>query len=236
MQNINQGHRQRLRERYLSEGLDGFKDHEVLELLLFQYIPYKDTNKIAHSLIERFGTLANVLEASPDQLKQVKGISDVTAVNIALLRDVWYRYNKSVLQSKPLDNLSDVMIYAKQLLRHSTCERMIVVYVDSASNFLKKTEYSSNNANTILVTPKQIVTEAVQYNASGVMLFHCHVKGTTQPSNDDNDFTEKLFVTLSGINVALIDHIILGEDEDYYSYFENKRLQYLLKKYNETSD
>ena len=95
MANVNQGHRERLRQRMMKEGLQSFQDHEVLELLLFQYLPRKDTNKIAHDLLNKFGSFANVLNASPQQLQQVKGISQVTACNIALLKEVFLRYRAS---------------------------------------------------------------------------------------------------------------------------------------------
>ena len=79
MAEVNKGHRQRMRERMMKEGLDGFADHEILELLLFQYIPRKDTNKIAHNLLDKFGGLVNVLNAAPEQLMLVDGVSEVTA-------------------------------------------------------------------------------------------------------------------------------------------------------------
>lgn len=231
MKNVNQGHRQRLRERYLAVGLDSFKDHEVLELLLFQYIPYKDTNKIAHALIEHFGTIANVLNAKPEQLTAVDGIGEVTAFNLALLRDVWFRYNKSMLQSKPLNDMSDIVNYARQLLFASKDERMVVVFLDNSHYFMGIREYTSHNENVVMVSPRQVVMDAMELKASSVVMFHSHIKGKPTPSVDDDVFTERLFVTLTGINVVLVDHIVFGEDNSYYSYLEHGRFDGMMEKF-----
>ncbi len=196
MANVNEGHRSRLRSRMMKEGLDGFQDHEVLEMLLFQYLPRKDTNKLAHSLINRFGSFANVLDASAQQLMTVKGVSEVTACNIALLKEVWLRYRRSAAQKMSLAGLSSIIQYSRQLISESYTERLVVVYVDVATNFLVKEEFVSDSTVSLNLDIRKIVTSAVNANASGVILFHCHVKGTCQPSPEDlvlpNGFSTRL--------------------------------------------
>ncbi len=231
MANVNEGHRARLRSRMMKEGLDGFQDHEVLEMLLFQFLPRKDTNKLAHSLINRFGSFANVLDATPQQLMTVQGISEVTACNLAVLKEVWLRYRRSAAQKMSLAGLSSIIQYSRQLITESYTERLVVVYVDVATNFIVKEEFVSDNILSLNVDIRKIVTSAVNANASGVILFHCHVKGSCEPSREDIAFTEKLFNTLANLNIVLLEHIIFNGGSEYYSFFKEKQISKLTEAY-----
>lgn len=115
MAHENNGHRARMRQRMMKEGVDGFQDHEVLEFLLFQYLPRRDTNKMAHNLLDKFGGFAGVLNADPKQLECIEGISDVTACNIAILKEVFVRYRRSQAQTINLGSLSAIIQYARKL-------------------------------------------------------------------------------------------------------------------------
>lgn len=231
MANVNEGHRNRLRNRMMKEGLQGFQDHEVLELLLFQYLPRRDTNKLAHDLINKFGSFANVLDASPEQLTSVKGISETTACNLAMLKEVWQRYRQSAAQKVSLGKLSSIVRYCQKIISDSYVEKLVVVYVDNATNFLVSEEFSSDSAQAVNVDLKNIVSTAVRANAAGVILFHCHVHGVCEPSDADLEFTEKLFVTLANLNMVLLEHIIFNDRNDYYSFYKENRIAELAHKY-----
>ena len=235
MANVNEGHRNRLRERMMKEGLQGFQDHEVLELLLFQYLPRRDTNKLAHDLINKFGSFANVLDASPAQLMSVNGISEATACNLAVLKEVWQRYRQSSAQKVSLGKLSSIVRYCQKIIFDSYVEKMVVVYVDNATNFILSEEFSSDNTQSVNVDLKKIVTSAVRANAAGVILFHCHVHGLCQPSDADLEFTEKLFVTLANLNIVLLEHIIFNDKEDYYSFYRENHIAQLAQKYGKSA-
>ncbi|MCM1043528.1 MAG: hypothetical protein NC350_04910 [Corallococcus sp.] len=232
MKNANAGHRERLRQRYLSEGLDSFQDHEVLELLLFQYLPYKDTNKIAHKLLEEFGSLYGVLDASPEQLVRVAGISTVTAVNLSLLKDVWFRYQKSAAEAKRLTTLSDIVSYAQTLLSGGNYEKLLVVYVDASTKFIGKKFYCTNDNMAVNIPIKQLVSDAMLHSASGVMLFHSHVKGIAKPSDADLKYTEQLYFTFANLGVALLEHGIFNSDGVYYSFIQNGHIKKFSENYN----
>lgn len=234
MASVNDGHRQRLRERMMKNGLTDFADHEVLELLLFQYLPRRDTNKIAHNLLNRFGTFANVLNASPRELMMVDGISEVTACNLAMLKEVFQRYKKSKTEKIPLSDVSSVIRYCKQLIGESYIEKSVVVYVNGATEFLYREQYTSDSHDKVHVEVKDIVSTAVRCGASGVLLFHCHVEGACVPSDGDVAFTERLFLALSGINVVLLDHLIFNDKGDYYSFFRSGLLAAVAEKYKNT--
>lgn len=231
MDNVNEGHRSRLRNRMMKEGLSGFQDHEVLELLLFQYLPRRDTNKLAHDLINKFGSFANVLDASPEQLMSVKGISQTTACNLAMLKEVWQRYRQSAAQKLSLSKLSSIVKYSQKIIADSYVEKVVVVYVDNATNFLLSEEFSSDSAQSASVDLKKIISTAVRANAAGVILFHCHVHGVCKPSRDDLEFTEKLFFTLANLNIVLLEHIIFNDSGDYYSFYKENIIAELSKKY-----
>lgn len=231
MANVNQGHRERLRQRMMKEGLQSFQDHEVLELLLFQYLPRKDTNKIAHDLLDKFGSFANVLNASPQQLQQVKGISQVTACNIALLKEVFLRYRASDAEKMSLAGIASVIKYSQKIIADSYVEKTVVVYVDGATNFITSEVFTSNSAQEVKLDLKKIVASAVGANASGVLLFHCHVGGMCLPSEADISFTEKMYVTLANLNIVLLEHIIFNNKGDYYSFFKEKVMSDIANRY-----
>ena len=220
MAHENDGHRARLRQRIMKEGLDGLQDHEVLEFLLFQYLPYRDTNKIAHNLLNKFGGFAGVLNASPEQLETVDGVSQVTACNIAVLKEVLARYRRSQAQAISLDNLGAIIQYAHKIIEDNYCEKMVVVYLDHATKFLYSDEFTSGNVDVVNVEVKQIVASAMRTDAAGVILFHCHPKGVCQPSRADLDFTLQLMLALKSLDIVLIEHMIFNNSGERFSFYK----------------
>ena len=232
MAHENVGHRARLRQRIMKEGFDGLQDHEVLEFLLFQFLPYKDTNKIAHNLLNKFGGFAAVLNADPKQLTMVEGISEVTSCNLAVWKEVFVRYRRSQAQAINLKKLSDIIKFAHVLTEDNYCEKLIAVYLDHATKYLYSEEFSSNSVDRVSVEVKQIASTALRTNASGVMLFHCHVNGACQPSKADLDFTNRLMVALKSLDVVLIEHIIFNNNGEWYSFHKEKLIAELEENCN----
>lgn len=233
MAHSNDGHRQRLRERMLKEGLEGFQDHELLELLLFQSVPRKDTNKLAHTLISAFGSLSNVLNANVEELMLVRGISQVTACNIAMLKEVWRRYKRGEKEKLNLKDISDIIQFAQLMVADSYAERVIVVYVDRGTRFLFSEEYAAENdkQHTVKMDPKRIISCAVRLKAAGVMLFHCHTEGDCKPSPDDVRFTKKLLFALNGLEIVLLEHLIFDPEGEYYSFYREGVFDKMMSEY-----
>ena len=231
MAHENDGHRARLRERMMKEGLSGFQDHEVLELLLFQFLPYRDTNKIAHNLLNKFGSLTSVLDADPEQLMTVTGVSKVTACNIAMLKEVFARYRRSDAEKTNLCSLDSIVKYARALIEDDCRERLVAVYVDHATNFKHREEFSSDKVNRVYVDVKQIVSTAMRLNAAGVILVHCHVDGVCHPSVPDKEFTKQLFVALASIEVMLLEHVIFNGSGEYFSFYQEGLIKEITEKY-----
>ncbi len=235
MANVNDGHRSRMRERMIKEGMSNFKDHEVLEVLLYGYLPRKDTNKVAHLLLEKFGSFSNVLNASPQQLMTVDGISEVTACGIAVLKEVFARYKESLIKKTvELKDLSSIIKYSQMLLENSSVEKLVVVYVDHSAKCLMKEEFTSESVDAVMLDMRNIITSAIRCSAAGVVLFHCHVGGSCMPSEEDVVFTEKLYFALASINVSLLEHIIFNNQGNYYSFFEEKQMNKIIEKYKKT--
>lgn len=235
MAHENDGHRARLRQRMLQEGLSAFQDHEILEMFLFQSSPRKDTNKLAHTLINNFGSLAGVLNASAEQLMSVKEVGEVTACNIALIKEIWLRCKRSEAERIRLDGMRSIVEYARRLLVECYTERLIVVYLDEGTNFLFREESTSNDSQCVQTSVKNIVSTALRVGAAGVVLFHCHVKGPCKPSDDDVIFTEKLTMALSGVNLVLLEHIIFNGYNEYYSFYSTGEIRKLQQKYKFTT-
>lgn len=233
MAHVNEGHRQRLRERMLKDGLDGFQDHELLELLLFQSVPRKDTNKLAHTLLASFGSIYNVLNAQPDELMLVKGVSQVTACNLSMLKEVWRRYKRGENEKLDLKDITDIIKFAKLMVAESYAERVIVVYVDRGTKFLFSEEFAAEeNTQIVHVDVKKIVSSAVRLKAGGVMLFHCHTEGDCNPSVSDIRFTKKLLYALSGLEIVFLEHIIFAPNGEYYSFYQEGEFDKLMQEYN----
>lgn len=231
MAHENNGHRERLRARMMKEGLEGFQDHEVLELLLFQYLPRKDTNKIAHNLLSKFGSFYGVLNASPDKLMTVEGISEVTACNLSMLKEVFVRYRRSQAQTFNLGSMTSIIKYAHKIMEDNYCEQLVVVYVDHATNYLLREEFTSHSTDKVNVEIKQIVSAAMRTNAAGVVLFHCHVKGVCQPSKADVDFTQQLISVLAPLDIVVLEHMIFNNNNELYSFYKEGLLQQLSANY-----
>ena len=234
MAHENDGHRARLRQRLMKEGASNFQNHEVLELLLFGSVPRKDTNKLAHNLLSKFGGFSGVLNASPEQLMEVKGVSEVTACNLSILKEVFLRYKKDELDKSNIRGLSSIIRYVQSAIADSFYERVVVVYVDGSTTFLQEEEFTSDNAREVIVDIKKIVATAMRINAEGVVLFHCHSSGPCEPSEDDMHYTEKLYFALASVNITLLEHMIFNKDKQYYSFHESGIMQQLVDKYNNT--
>ena len=234
MAHENDGHRARLRQRFIKEGASGFQNHEVLELLLFGSVARKDTNKLAHNLLSKFGGFSGVLNASPEQLMSVKGVSTVTACNLAILKEVFHRYKKDEQDKSKLNGLASIIKYVQSTISDSYYERVVAVYVDGATTFIQEEEFTSDSSQEVNVDTKRIVTTAMRLNAAGVALFHCHSNGPCVPSPEDVHFTEKLYFVLATMNIALLEHMIFNKDQDYYSFHANGDMAKIADKYNKT--
>lgn len=219
--NIHKGHRQRVKNRYLAEGLDHFQDHEVLELLLFYCIPMKDTNALAHTLIKEFGSLSGVFDADPKDLCSKGGLTENSAILLSLIPSLSRRYNHGKFKNKPqLNSSSKAGEYAVSLFTGRLYEVFYVICLDSQNRVNHASLLHEGTINEAPVYPRLIVETALRHQANSIMVAHNHPGGSMQPSKADIEVTKRIKVAAEAISIKLLDHIVVA-GEGYYSFAEN---------------
>ncbi|NLY43043.1 MAG: DNA repair protein RadC [Clostridiaceae bacterium] len=211
---VHKGHRQRVKARYLAEGLDAFEDHQVLELLLFYCIPMKDTNELAHNMIREFGTLAGLFEADPKDICKRCGVSENTAILISLIPSLARRYFISRWGNKPvLSSSTAAGEYMVSLFTGRTYEVFYVICLDSQNRVNYAALVHEGTINEVPVYPRLIVETALRHKASSVILAHNHPGGSLKPSSEDIMVTKKIKAALEAISIRVCDHIIVAGDK-----------------------
>jgi len=217
---LHEGHRQRVKSRYLSEGLDAFEDHQILEMLLFFSIPMKDTNELAHKMIIEFGSLAGLFEADPKDICKRCGVSENTAILVSLIPSLARRYFKDKWGDKPvLDSSTKAGEYAVSLFAGRTYENFFVICLNSQNRVNYAALVHEGTINEAPVYPRLIVETALRHQANSIILAHNHPGGSMQPSGADINVTKKIVTALEAISISVVDHIIVA-GEKYYSFAE----------------
>ena len=216
-ESIHKGHRQRLKNRFLTEGLDHFTEIQVLELVLFYAIPRKDTNPVAHALLDHFGSLAQVLDAAPEELAKVPGMGDSAAAYLHLLTQVarYYLVNRST-QNKVLPTLEDCANYLVPFFHGRRVETVFLLCLDAKCKVLCCKEVGEGSVNSAGISTRRIVETALGANASVVVLAHNHPSGIAIPSGEDVQTTKRIAAALQSVEIQLADHIVVA-DADYVS-------------------
>jgi len=233
MAGIHSGHRDRLRQRFINEGLDGFAQHEVLELMLYNVIPYKDTNALAHDLINKYGSLSGVLEAPYDELRRFDGLSDVSAASLAMLYPLFNYYRKERISGQKLLTVKAIHAYAVYLLEDAVYEYLYIVGLDAKGKVIGRRGYCDNSTTSVFVSPRQIAETAFAMNSNNIVLIHSHPKGHVNPSPQDFQFTKTIYSVLRGLNISLLEHLIVA-GTNYYSFYEQNYISKLNDEYNST--
>ncbi len=214
------GHRSRMKSKFLDNGLDVFKTHEVLEMLLYYAYPRVDTNSIAHKLIDHFGSLSAVFDAPVDTLIKF-GMTENTAVLIKLIPDLLRVYLEDKHNNKNkvinLDHVGDYFV-PKFIGREN--ETVILLLLDSKGKELFCGAIEKGTVNATNVTIRKIVDFALRYNTCNAYIAHNHPSGVALPSRDDIITTKKIYSALNFVGVRLVDHFIVA-DNDYVSLAES---------------
>ena len=213
---IHAGHRTRLRQRFLQEGLSSFQEHEVLELLLTYAIPQRDVNPLAHELIVHFGSLANVLNASESELKQIKGVGANAASLLSLMPQLLGRYQLSRMGEHPIiTNLAEAKTYCDALFFDAHEERVYLICIDQAGHVLHPALVRTGTLDEVLLYPREAVEIALRYDAYAVLIAHNHPSGIAYPSQADYDVTRMIVAALGVISVHVVDHLIIAPGNAY---------------------
>ncbi|MBF0587833.1 MAG: DNA repair protein RadC [Magnetococcales bacterium] len=222
---LHHGHRERLWNRFLQDGLEGFEDHQALELLLFNTFSRKDTNPLAHQLIKRFGSLSAVLEADPTDLAQVSGIGPKSAQFLSLIPAISRRYllDRTTQERRSMDELRTVVDYLKALMSGHTEEMFYVLCLDPRNRLLFPALVNEGTVKEVDVHPRQVVEAIIRHKAASIILAHNHPSGNPTPSQHDITMTKILLRTVIPLEVKVLDHVIMA-DEQYFSFAEQNIL------------
>ena len=211
---IHSGHRARMKQRYLGQGLEGFSDHEVLELLLYYAIPRADVNPLAHRLMERFGNLHGVLDAEAAELTEVEGVGESAAALLRLIRDVNRRYLLDRQEKRPL--LADSETAGRFLLPHFFGlreERVYAAFLDDELRLIRCRQLFEGGIDYAPLSVRKLVETALREKATGVILAHNHPAGQAVPSMSDREATLRIRSALEAVQIRLLDHIIVAGEE-----------------------
>jgi len=211
-----EGHRQRLRDKFLNSSLEGFHDYEIIELLLTLGTPRKDCKQSAKEALMKFGTLKAVLEADAVDLKTVRGIGDKNVFGLKIAQAVARRYLADRVVDKDFIRSSkEVLEYLQHNLRDKNREVLMVIYLNGRNQIIKMEEVFEGTLSTSAVYPWEVVKRALDNEAAALVFVHNHPSGNQKPSKEDLTITNKLKEASQSIDVVVHDHLIIAGNEVY---------------------
>ncbi len=219
---IHDGHRQRLKGRFRKEGLDNFDELYVLELLLFYCVPRKDTNPLAHTLLEEFGSLTGVLNASREELEKIPGINESISTFLSLITQVnRYYLVKQHEPGKILRTIDECGNFLVPYFVGREIETVFLLCLDAKCKVICCKKVGEGSVNSANIPVRRIVEMALAVNASTVILAHNHPSGLALPSADDIQTTHRVAKALEAVELILADHIVVSKD-DYVSMVQSQ--------------
>lgn len=218
-ESVHSGHRQRLREEFIESGAGHFSDIRALELLLTFAIPRKDTNPVAHALIDRFGSLYNVFSASYDELRSVDGVGESAAVLLRLVPDVYRKSESRHIEKSAggtvMKSVDSASAYIRTLYAAEKNEKFMIFHLNAMKRLIKYDIIATGTVNSVNVDIRSIVEKALAAGASACIIAHNHPDGNPSPSRDDLSVTGKISDALGALGITLADHIIVSPDSCY---------------------
>ena len=217
----NEGHRERLRNRFLMSGLSGFQDYEILELLLTYVIVRKDCKAMAKGLLEKYGNLYTLLKQSPEELGKNKYITERTAIFFKVVCSIIERQLYLKIHNEKITISSNLQLldYLKFSLLNREIEVFKVLFLNTQNELLKEEELFKGTIDRSTVYIRELIKKILNYNAKSVILVHNHPAGSLKPSQSDIILTKKIKEIFEGIEIRLLDHIIISE-KGYFSFLE----------------
>lgn len=207
----NGGHRERQRQRFLSQGLMDFTEERVLELMLFYALPRKDTYPIAKALIQQFGSLVAVMQASPDALMSVPGMGEGAACYLHFIMESYRYYLARVDSDKKLLNTMELCAdHMKPHFLGQQKELVCALCLDARCRFMGFKILGEGEVNSANIPIRKIVEFGLNCDATAMVLAHNHPAGIALPSRQDVDSTKKVAAALEAVGITLADHLVFG--------------------------
>ena len=224
-----EGHRERLRKRFLKSGLKGFHDYEIVELLLTLGTPRRDCKQPAKEAIKRFKGLRGVLSAPPEELQKIKGIGPSNTFGIKVVQETAGEFLKERIRDKAYCKSSrEVFDYLYLSMRDLKKEVFKVMFLDAQNQVIEVEDLFEGTLTASAVYPREIVRDAISHNAAALVFAHNHPSGNPEPSDNDKQITRDLVFAANIMQMKVLDHIIVG-DNCYFSFADEG----LIEKYEQ---
>jgi DNA repair protein RadC len=205
------GHRARLRARFLAGGPDAVAEHELIEMVLFLALPRRDTKPIARALLARFGSYASAISAPLNQLLEIEGLGEAGAAALKIVQAAAQRLAKAEVLYRPvLSNWDRLMEYLQAVLAREKIEQFRVLFLDNRNRLLADEPQATGTVNHTPVYPREVVKRALDLHATAIILVHNHPSGDPSPSIDDIEMTRQIKNAAATLSVVLHDHVIVG--------------------------
>jgi len=215
------GHRGRLREKFLKGGLNAFLDYEIVELLLTLGTPRRDCREAARRALAEFRTLRGVLEADPHELRRIPGIGPHNVFGIRLVQDVARRFLKDRMLSRPYcRSAREVFDFLYHALRDLKKEHFKVFFLDAKNQIIEEETLFEGTVDSSAVYPREIMKDALRFNAAALIFAHNHPSGDPEPSFCDREITKELVFAARVMGLKVLDHIVIGNN-CYFSFADH---------------
>ncbi len=223
-----EGHRERLRQKFLKSGIKGFHDYEIVELLLTLGSPRKDCKQQSKEALKKFKTLRGVLQASPEDLQQIKGIGPANIFGIKFIQEVTQEFLKEKILKNPFFKSSkEAFDYLYLSMRDLPKETFKIMFLDTQNRVIEVENLFEGTLNASAVYPREIIRSSIKYNAAALIFAHNHPSGNPEPSDNDKQITQDLVFAGIIMQLKVLDHIIIG-DNRYFSFADKG----LIEEYN----
>ncbi|MDD9900446.1 MAG: DNA repair protein RadC [Alphaproteobacteria bacterium] len=207
------GHRDRLRQRFLKNGVGGVEDYEILELLLFAAIPRRDVKPLAKELIKTFGSLAGVVGADVKELQKIKGISENTAALVKVIHALTQRMLWEDIEKKPLlSSWQKLIDYCTVAMAHEKREQLRILFLNRKNQLIADEVLQTGTVDHAPVYPREIIKRALELGSTAIILVHNHPSGDPAPSDSDILMTEEIIRAAAALDVMVHDHIIISKN------------------------
>ncbi len=207
------GHRQRLRDRFMSSGADSLPDYELLELYLFRTIPRRDTKPLAKTLIKTFGTFAEVINAPDHLLKEIPGMGDAVIADFRLLSAASLRLARSeAVQKDILDSWDKLIEYCRAAMAYESREQFRIIFLDKRNGVIRDEVQQTGTVDHTPVYVREVTKRALELSATAIILVHNHPSGDPTPSRADIEMTKQIDTVAKGLGIVVHDHIIIGKE------------------------
>jgi DNA repair protein RadC len=209
------GHRERLRQRFLTGGHDSMPEYELLEMILFNAIPRIDVKPLAKKLLEAFGDLNGVVATSEHRLLQVPGTTPKLYFQLRLVEAVAHRMARArVMKRSVISSWEALMSYCKTVMAHRDTEQFRILFLDQKNVLVADEAQAKGTINHVPVYPREVVKRALELNTTAIILVHNHPSGDPTPSRADIDMTQQIQQACDAIGVVVHDHVIIGKETD----------------------